>query len=443
MTIKIKNNEIPYFLNNGNLGSIKDLLLLSLKEQEEQINKFIDDYKWIAKKFMNIGKLSDPSKNNFILLHKKVLKIYVSNIFSSKKKINIIDILEDLSENSFYIYLSFNFDKNDFSKSDSFFDKITQLEKNQLIFEKYPDKKNLDAFGILKFHLENSYYYPYNHPIANSQFSIQLEPLLMTIYFNDYLDDHLKTIFSFDYYDNYIQNLLSTNIYSYYSGITTKIVSKFMQSFYEYIKKQNSITVSSNMLQICKFIFSIDHQSFVNRPAFKDFIIRFAKENTLEQSIQLLKDLSEILTPAKFFKIKTIINENCEAYKLSNLYSFDQKPAYIYDIIFPTNNINIIFNECNICDFINNYLFIEEINTEETKLTRIRLILDKETTLPSNEVINILQSVFSKAKKSFRKNLKKEQVDMAVHSALRLISINNVIYNSNPMEKQEYKKKKI
>ena len=69
--------------------------------------------------------------------------------------------------------------------------------------------------------------------------------------------------------------------------------------------------------------------------------------------------------------------------------------------------------------------------------------MDKETTLPSNEVINILQSVFSKAKQSFRKNLKKEQVDMAVHSALRLISINNVIYNSNPMEKQEYKKKKI
>ena len=49
MTIKLKNNEIPYFLRNGNLGSIKDLLLLSLKEQEEQINKFIDDYKWIAK----------------------------------------------------------------------------------------------------------------------------------------------------------------------------------------------------------------------------------------------------------------------------------------------------------------------------------------------------------------------------------------------------------
>ncbi len=43
MTIKLKNNEIPYFLSNGNLGSIKDLLLLSLKEQEEQINKFIDD----------------------------------------------------------------------------------------------------------------------------------------------------------------------------------------------------------------------------------------------------------------------------------------------------------------------------------------------------------------------------------------------------------------
>lgn len=141
MTIKLKNNEIPYFLSNGNLGSIKDLLLLSLKEQEEQINKFIDDYKWIAKKFMNIGKLSDPSKNNFISLHKKVLKIYVSNIFSSKKKINIIDILEDLSENSFYIYLSFNFDKNDFSKSDSFFDKITQLEKINLFLKNIQIRK--------------------------------------------------------------------------------------------------------------------------------------------------------------------------------------------------------------------------------------------------------------------------------------------------------------
>lgn len=448
--INIAQTYIPYDLDDKTEGTLDDFKKLSPLEQKHQIFEFIDNYIWLLNStdFMTV-ELKEIHNLKLVIKHKNVLKQYVEEYFSNTKRFNMIKLLTDISNNAFHIFLSYNFDKNDFSTVENYRDKVEQLNKHSVLNTSafFPSNNDLptcdtNIFNLLNFHIKENFspYLHHHRGNLNDKFSALLRGHLDSLYYVYYFENHLKAFFSHDFYHIEIQNLFQALYQRDYYGLKTKMVAQFMHHFYQYLESLEQSTISPYFIKIIKFIYKFDHQSFINRADFEKLLVRFASENKLETSIKFLDDASKLFPPGKFNKIKNIINDNCEQYQLSNLYSVSQKPAFLYDIVCPENNLNIIFNECNIWDFLHNYLFCERY---EDGTIKIRLILDNEISLPPNEVINILQDVFKKVKKSHRKNIPFATVNEAVFTALRMISVKNALNKTESDNKAEKGKKKI